>query len=164
MKKPSMIATAAPLNIIPYAVQYTVHNPTSTSATFKLTYSVDSGQTWLEPRNDTFKVSGNTQASTTVNLPFDKPVMFRINMTAGNAKVSCYLDDIKLYYQGTWGPEFVTGDVNGDGEINIADVNSMIDLILNDEIGDLSIEVVDVNSDGEINISDVNVLIGLITD
>ena len=50
------------------------------------------------------------------------------------------------------------GDVNGDGEVNIADVNALIDMILKGEASDNA----DVNSDGEVNIADVNNLIDLI--
>jgi hypothetical protein len=52
----------------------------------------------------------------------------------------------------------VKGDVNGDGEVNIADVNAVIDLILtgrNEAAGD-------VNGDGEVNIADVNAIIDII--
>ena len=51
-----------------------------------------------------------------------------------------------------------TGDVNGDGEINIADVNALIDAILNG----IHEAKFDVNTDGEINVADVNVLINMI--
>ena len=50
------------------------------------------------------------------------------------------------------------GDVNGDNEVNIADVNTLVDMILNnifDEVGD-------VNGDGEVTIADINVLIDII--
>ena len=50
------------------------------------------------------------------------------------------------------------GDVNGDSEVNIADVNAVIDIILNS--GDDSNG--DVNSDGEVNIADVNAIIDII--
>ena len=50
------------------------------------------------------------------------------------------------------------GDVNNDGEVNIADVNTVINFIL----GDRSRQSVDVNNDGEINIADVNAIIGII--
>ena len=50
------------------------------------------------------------------------------------------------------------GDVNGDGEINIADVNAVIDKILSHS-GD---EMFDVNGDGEVNIADVNTVISII--
>lgn len=52
----------------------------------------------------------------------------------------------------------ITGDVNGDSEVNISDVNALIDIILsgdNDMAGD-------VNNDAEVNISDVNALIDII--
>lgn len=52
----------------------------------------------------------------------------------------------------------IRGDVNGDREVNIADVNAIIDRILtgvNDKSGD-------VNNDGEVNIADVNVVIDII--
>lgn len=51
------------------------------------------------------------------------------------------------------------GDVNGDLEVNIADVNAVINMILG---GNGSIPAADVNGDGEINIADVNALIDII--
>lgn len=56
------------------------------------------------------------------------------------------------------GAEARTGDANGDGEVNISDVNAVIDMILS---GD-SDSAGDVNHDGEVNISDVNALIDII--
>ncbi len=50
------------------------------------------------------------------------------------------------------------GDVNGDGEINIADVNAIIDIILSGKTNILG----DVNNDGEVNIADVNAVIDII--
>lgn len=50
------------------------------------------------------------------------------------------------------------GDVNNDGEVNIADVNTVIDYIL----GDRSRQSIDINNDGEVNIADVNAIIGII--
>ena len=53
----------------------------------------------------------------------------------------------------------ITGDVNGDGEVNIADVNAVINIILGDDSGDID---GDVNGDGEVNIADVNNIITII--
>ena len=50
------------------------------------------------------------------------------------------------------------GDVNGDGEVNIADVNVVIDMILSGK-GDMR---GDVNDDHEINIADINTVIDII--
>lgn len=51
------------------------------------------------------------------------------------------------------------GDVNSDLEVNIADVNAIIDIIL---VGDGDITVADVNGDGEISIADLNAVIDII--
>ncbi len=52
----------------------------------------------------------------------------------------------------------ITGDVNGDNEVNIADINALIDLILS---GGTSPSA-DVNGDGEIGIADINAVIDII--
>ena len=53
--------------------------------------------------------------------------------------------------------------MNGDGEVNIADVNVVINVILNGGTTDADLfKAADVNGDGEVNISDVNTLIQLI--
>ena len=52
----------------------------------------------------------------------------------------------------------VKGDVNCDGEVNIADVNAVIAMILSGKPEDSG----DVNGDGEVNIADVNTVIDLI--
>lgn len=56
------------------------------------------------------------------------------------------------------------GDVNGDGEVNIADINTLIDIILNDGQGfdEDTLVRADVNMDGEINVADVNALIDIV--
>jgi hypothetical protein len=50
------------------------------------------------------------------------------------------------------------GDVNGDGEVNIADVNAVIDMILSNVVSASG----DVNGDGEVNIADVNAVLDII--
>ena len=52
----------------------------------------------------------------------------------------------------------ITGDVNGDGTVNITDVNQVINCILK---GDYNVGA-DANSDGLVNISDVNQVISII--
>ena len=50
------------------------------------------------------------------------------------------------------------GDVNSDGEVNIADVNAIIDMILTGTVDPAG----DVNGDSEVNIADVNAVIDII--
>ena len=55
-------------------------------------------------------------------------------------------------------PRRPTGDVNGDGEVTVSDVNAAIDLILTGDVNPAA----DVNGDGELSISDVNAIIDII--
>lgn len=50
------------------------------------------------------------------------------------------------------------GDANGDGEVNIADISALVDVILSGEFS----SACDVNDDGEINIADINAIIDII--
>jgi sorbitol-specific phosphotransferase system component IIA len=54
------------------------------------------------------------------------------------------------------------GDVNGDGEVNIADVNAVIDIILGGQADADTRYRADVNGDGEVNIADINAVIDII--
>ena len=74
----------------------------------------------------------------------------------GNTHTTAYGPTISFVYCAS--QELEPGDVNGDGEINIADVNSLISMILN---GNATVRG-DVNGDGEVSIADVNTLIGII--
>ena len=56
--------------------------------------------------------------------------------------------------------EVITGDVNNDHEVNIADINTIIDIILGGNEG--SNRLADVNNDGEVNIADINAIIDII--
>lgn len=69
------------------------------------------------------------------------------------ARINAWTLDPSLEPTGT-----VVGDVNGDGEVNIADVNAIIDIILSGGSADAA----DVNGDGEVNIADVNAVIDII--
>lgn len=54
--------------------------------------------------------------------------------------------------------DIIVGDVDGDAEVSISDVNALISYIL----AGVVTTVADVNQDGEVNISDVNKLIDII--
>ena len=49
--------------------------------------------------------------------------------------------------------------MNGDGEVNIADINAVINIILG---GNGDYTKADVNGDHEVNIADVNTIINII--
>ena len=56
----------------------------------------------------------------------------------------------------------IVGDVNGDGEVNIADINTLIDIILGGKVDDATMQRADVNKDNEVNIADVNTVLDII--
>ncbi len=73
----------------------------------------------------------------------------------GNSHMTAYGPVISFVYRES---AAITGDVNHDGEVNIADVNAVIAMILSgnyDSDGD-------VNGDTEVNIADVNAIIAII--
>ena len=53
------------------------------------------------------------------------------------------------------------GDVNSDGQVNIADITTLINIILQGT-GSAHVDTADVNGDHEVNISDVTTLINMI--
>ena len=154
MKKPSSITMTTTLKEIPYAVNFTVFNPTAQDAKIRIYYSFDKGETWETPLNSDFTALGKSESSAFINLPTDAPIMLRFAQIAGKDKASIYLDDIKLYYDDVW-QLHVDGDVNLDGELTIADVNAAISLVLDGQ----QLPEGDVNGDGEVNIADVNMII-----
>jgi glycosidase len=68
----------------------------------------------------------------------------------------------KVYYKGEPMSDKLVGDVNLDGEINIADVTALIDYLLSPSVDSQSIEYADVDNDGELSIGDVSFLIDII--
>ena len=57
-------------------------------------------------------------------------------------------------------PDFLKGDVNRDGKVNVSDVTALINMILGVITKDE--ESADVNGDGKINVSDVTALVNII--
>ena len=162
MKKPSQVTSSAPLTIKPYMINFSVYNPTSLNATIKMSYSLDKGQSWFAPAGGTIIVESMQQASASVNLPTEAPIMLRFNQTNGHSKHSCYLDDVKLYYSEEWEIVEVIGDVNGDGEVSITDINTSIEIILGSITDRAMVERADINGDGEVSITDINALLNII--
>ena len=80
------------------------------------------------------------------------------NAVTTGEQYSLKIPGMELVYANMPQDEALTGDVNGDGEVNIADVNAIIEMILT---GNMRPEG-DVNGDTEINIADVNAVIGII--
>ena len=84
-------------------------------------------------------------------------IKFSISREAQSGEQTLSIKSFYCHYPRT-SMEGQPGDVNSDGEINIADVNAVINTIL----GGTQALSADVNGDGEINIADINAVIDLI--
>ena len=97
----------------------------------------------------------------------------------GHAELHVLQESVQAYKSATFWKDFyyiigdvtisIPGDVNGDGEVTVADANSAIKIIINGSgghshapNGDDEFYNADVNDDGEVNIADLNVIIDLI--
>ena len=167
MKNGSMISTAENLNKIPKVVRFTVYNPTDVTAVFYVYYSKNGGSRWLEadyPNAVTVPAGGSAWATIT-SLPTDIPIMLRIKQTSGSATDYCYLDDVTLYYQETWEPEepeYILGDLDGSGQVNIEDVAALIDCLLSGNTSGVNLLAADLDGDGEADIEDLSALIDML--
>jgi len=61
----------------------------------------------------------------------------------------------------TGGPASLTGDVNGDGVVDVADINVLLNIILGNDSASNYGGRADVNGDGNIDVSDVNSVINI---
>lgn len=125
-------------------------------ATLRVDFSIDKGSTWFELGS--FTVTRGILQQIIMDVPLKDTARFRIVQTSGS-RVN--IDDITIY--GPTGPApILPGDVNGDGEVNIADANIVIDLILGGTVDDGTMKRADVTGDGEIGIADINAIIDII--
>ena len=169
MKPPSQLITTTPIYYNCYMASLNVYNSSSSVARYSLDYSLDGGETWnkaLTPSGATsIDVAKNSSATCywALKLNNHQGAQFRIYQSATKDKTA-YVDNFSIYYEGEEGGPIteMTGDVNADSEINLADVNATIDIILGGNPGSEIMRRADVNGDGEINIADINAIIDII--
>ena len=118
-------------------------------ADLSVAYSTNQGSSWIGLGSVT--VTRGSLQHFILEVDSDWPLRFAISQTSGS-RVN--IDDITIYCRS----KKLKGDVNGDGEVNIADVNCIIEVILGGE----SDNDCDVNEDEEVNIADVNLVIDII--
>lgn len=83
-----------------------------------------------------------------------------LNMSGNTINPYTYVEDgptVMLHFRNGI-TDVVPGDVNGDGVVDISDVNSVINMMLGKEA---MVAAVDLNGDNQIDISDVNGVINL---
>ena len=169
MKPPSQLTSTTPIYYNCYLASLNVYNTGSSVARYSLEYSIDGGETWIKALTPAGAVNNEFAKNTTgtcywsLDLKNYQGAQFRLYQSATKDKTA-YVDNFTLYYTGEEGGpiDFVIGDVNADNEVNIADINAAISIILGGSAAPEIIQRADVNGDGEINIADINAIIDLI--
>ena len=156
MKKASSFSNSEPLYRNFFMAQAIIFNQSGSASKYTLDYSTDGGTTWQRAYTldggDAVDAPEKSQVNAMwlLDLKSAQPATFRIAMTSGSA--ATYIDDFSLFYTEKY------GDVNGDGEVNIADVNALLAIIMSGGM----LPAADVNVDDEVNIADINAVIDII--
>ncbi|MBR5727662.1 MAG: M6 family metalloprotease domain-containing protein [Muribaculaceae bacterium] len=156
MVKPSILAMAEPLRVKALRMEFKAFNSSSTEAKFTIYQSAD-GSSWTKLNTEYLTVSGNATATLSLQLDMTASTYYRITMAGGSTSQPCYVDDVTFYYTDVF-PSLV-GDVNGDGTVDVSDVNAVINMILGKDTLD---SIADLNNDGQVDVTDVNIIINII--
>ena len=94
-----------------------------------------------------------------LKLTYDNANVYVVNAETTATIALAEVQDMYFSNDGSTTPVYEVGDVNMDGDVNIADVTALIDYLLsgNDSVIDLT--AANVNGDEEVNIADVTALI-----
>ncbi|MBR1474270.1 MAG: M6 family metalloprotease domain-containing protein [Muribaculaceae bacterium] len=160
---PSNITMTTPVSRNITRVSFEVSNTSSTEAHISLFYSTDGGNTWSNATDDQgnkyYAVAGNSKNIIDwmgAGFGASQQVRFRIGMILGNKTIPCRVDNFTLYYNDS---EAQTGDLNGDGTVDVTDINTLINIILGKSEQQRD---ADINGDGTVDVTDVNMLINII--
>lgn len=77
----------------------------------------------------------------------------------GTNRTTDYCETVPFVYHATTRPQGIKGDINGDGIVDVADVNAAIDMILSLQPNKPE---ADVNGDGKVDVADLNAIINII--
>ena len=112
---------------------------------------------------DDYATSRNTHMFKAVATTATLPITVRVIDSFGNVSLRS-ISRPHAYSSGMESDEnvLIQGDVNSDGEVTVADVNVIIDLVMGGTNLSCPPVLVDCNGDNEINLADVNAAINRI--
>jgi len=100
----------------------------------------------------------NLESSVEATVGSDGHLRIGLRKDEGVANDWCLFDNWTMTYLGKG--ETITGDVNGDGAVNVADISA----IISDMAGMASYADADVNGDGTVNVADISFVITLMAE
>ena len=163
MALPSKVETSNYVGHNVYQLSIGVVSPRSNtvSARITLSYSTD-GKKWTTARAITgyqyneIKPGEGTRIGWSLEEP--KPVLYRITVTTSKTNNYLYFEDLKIEYK----DDMLAGDVDGNGNVDIDDLNLLINIILELDSDAGNAARADVDGSGGVDIDDVNRLISIL--
>lgn len=104
-------------------------------------------------QSTTFCLEGIGSTSCQVSGLVPATYAVRVQAVYTDGTISAWSDRMRITLNGP------AGDVNSDGEVNIADVNSIIGVMIAGNASRRQVATSDVNGDGEVNLGDINMVI-----
>ena len=144
-------------------VSLTACNPSSTTTKLQLFSSTDQGSSWMGETAQ--EVPAGETVTLTWRVNVTDPVRFRVVRNAGSKTADLYVDDFtigsfgELYYEKD---QFEPGDVNGDGNVDIDDLNILLNIILDLDSADNYDGRAQLMGNAKVSIEDVNALINIL--
>jgi len=81
-----------------------------------------------------------------------------IQTASGNTSIPC--PDIKRLF--TRVAQIITGDSNGDGQVNVTDIVATVNFIMEKPSDNFNKEAADLNGDGKVNVTDIVMMVSII--
>lgn len=156
-----VLQTATPVTGPLARITLRVSNPNAFALQMQAAVSTDDGLSWTVLSEFTHGTTAQIASRTTMNLRYEidrlDHVLFRFQTTSGLSSRSLYLDDVAIaIYQAA----AHSHDVTGDGKVDIADVNAVINVMLGKAFTSGELQAAsDVTGDGVVDIADVNAVI-----
>lgn len=160
LRSSELISSALPWES--QALSLDFYNPTTTTAVVRVFYRTKPTASWIALPDATGVTNNSVPAGSQLhfesNAVLPQGVQLRVQEYSGSRTAYCYLDDISFTVAAAES-DALPGDVNGDGVVDVDDVNVLIDYILS---GDTAPDGVDINGDGLIDVDDINIVISII--
>ncbi len=145
-------------------VTFNVYNPTSNAAVVRCYYSTNGGTTWTSANTFSgstyLRVNSQSTGTGEFQIGTTSPALIKVSLFSGSSTSYSYVDDITINYEKGNNDDFLLGDINGDGLVNVSDATALINTILGTSSYDTML--CDINADTNIDVSDVTSLVNII--
>ena len=138
-------------------------NPSTQVSKLQLYYSTDQGASWMAV--GTQEVPAGESVNLVWRASVKQPVRFRLTRTAGSRTADLFVDNFTITCYGDLTYDELpaaTGDVNGDGHIDVDDVNIIINIILERDNADNYGSRAYITGGDTVSVEDLNALINIL--